>query len=191
LDHKRLHGYITRLQRQLGRLEALVADLLDASRIQQGQLILQRAHGDLVVLAQSVLGHFAEASERTPHHRLVLDAPEPVVGAWDLNRLDQALTNLVSNALKYSPEGGEVRVTVRQVDGRALMSVRDEGIGIPLTEQGKLFQPFVRSEAVRGTMIGTGLGLYITRQIVEQHGGMITVESEPGRGSTFTVQLPC
>jgi signal transduction histidine kinase len=168
----------------------LVIDLLDASRIQQGRLVLQRAHGDLVALAQAVLDRFAEASERTPHHQLVLDASEPVVGVWDLNRLDQALTNLVSNALKYSPEGGEIRVTARQVDGRALVSVRDEGIGIPPAEQGKLFQPFVRSAAVRGSVSGTGLGLYITRQIVEQHGGMITVESEPGRGSCFTIPLP-
>ncbi len=189
-DHERLRGHTTRLQEQVDRLERLVADLLDASRIQQGRLALAREHGNLAVLAQAVLERFAEAPERAAYHRLVLDAPQPVVGAWDLSRLDQVLTNLVSNALKYSPEWGEVRVTVQQVDGQALVSVSDQGIGITPKEQGKLFQPFERGEAVRGSVSGTGLGLYITRQVVEQHGGTISVQSEPGRGTCFLVRLP-
>lgn len=189
-DHERLRGYTTRLQEQVDRLERLVADLLDASRIHQGRLVLQREHGDLAGLAQAVLERFAEAPERKACHRLVLDAPQPVAGDWDLSRLDQVLTNLVSNALKYSPEGGEVRVTVLQIDGQALLSVSDQGIGIPPEEQGNLFQSFVRGDAVRSSVSGTGLGLYITRQIVEQHGGTISVQSEPGRGTCFLVQLP-
>jgi PAS domain S-box-containing protein/excisionase family DNA binding protein len=190
MDRDRLHGYTNNLQRQLDRLETLVADLLDASRIQQGRLELRLEQVDLVDLAQQVLARFEQAAERNERHRLVLEAPSPVAGLWDQVRLDQVLTNLISNALKYSPEGGEVRVAIRQVNAQAMIAVRDPGIGISSEEQAKLFQPFVRGDTVRGSVSGTGLGLYISRQIVEQHGGTISVDSELGRGTTFYVTLP-
>ena len=190
LDRDRLQGYTQRFQQQLERMETLVADLLDASRVQQGRLELRREHCDLRALADEVLARFEHAAERTEHHQLVLEAPEPVLVVVDPSRIDQVLVNLVSNALKYSAQGGEVRLGIAQQNGRVVITVRDQGVGISAADQEQLFHPFVRSEAIRGSVSGTGLGLYITRQIVEQHGGMITVESEPGRGSCFTIRLP-
>ncbi len=113
-----------------------------------------------------------------------------MVAVLDLARIDQVLTNLVSNALKYSPDGGTVWVRVRRAGEVAEVSVSDEGIGIPPEEQARLFQPFARGSATHTQIGGAGLGLYITAQIVERHGGTIGVESEPGKGSTFTVRLP-
>ncbi|WP_083856751.1 sensor histidine kinase [Nitrolancea hollandica] len=189
LDRNRITGCAQRLQVQVDRLETLVADLLDASRLQQGRLELRTEPYDLREIGGEILARFQDAPERTEHHRLTLDAPAPVIGLIDPARLDQVLTNLLSNALKYSPGGGEVRLGIHQCGDQALITVSDQGIGITPAEQTRLFQPFSRGDAVRG-ISGTGLGLYISRQIVERHGGTITAESQPGTGSTFNVRLP-
>ncbi|HET7036048.1 MAG TPA: ATP-binding protein, partial [Thermomicrobiaceae bacterium] len=128
--------------------------------------------------------------ERTEAHTLVLEAPEPVVGEWDASRLDQVLTNLISNALKYSPDGGEVRVTVRQAGALAEVVVDDRGIGITPDELRTLFQPFSRGAEATRTASGAGLGLHISAQIVRRHDGNIDIESQPGAGSRFRVTLP-
>jgi signal transduction histidine kinase len=193
LDRDRLARYMTRLNGQIARLELLVADLLDVSRLQQGQLRLRLEPVDLVALARQVIERFTQAGDRG-RHAFALAAPRALTGRWDADRLDQIFTNLVGNALKYSPDGGEVAVRIRRVEGdrggAAELVVGDEGIGIPAAERGALFQPFVRGVAASRIAEGTGLGLYITARLVERHGGTIGVESEPGRGSTFTVRLP-
>ena len=186
----RTRRLLQQVQDQLRRLEGLMNDLLDASRIQQGRLELRPERTDLSALAGLVMGRFQQELEDAGCHRLTLDAPEPVVGLWDAARLDQVLTNLLSNAIKYSPQGGEVRVIVRQDDEWAEATVRDQGIGIPPAEQRALFEPFARGEALSQRVGGVGLGLYITARIVEQHGGTIRLESAPGQGSAFTVRLP-
>jgi signal transduction histidine kinase len=112
------------------------------------------------------------------------------VGNWDPGRIDQVLTNLISNAVKYSPDGGEVHVSVREVDDEVRVAVRDEGIGIAKRDQSEVFQPFRRLHADARVITGTGLGLYISSQIVARHGGSIDLVSRPGEGSTFTVHLP-
>lgn len=190
LDRDRLWAYADRLQVQMSRMEQLVADLLDVSRIQQGRLDLRPEVCDLREIAEDVLTRCEEASERSECHRLVLGAPEPVGVVIDPIRIDQALTNLVTNALKYSPDGGTIQLTVAREDGHAVVAVSDQGIGISSADQNRLFHPFARSDAVRGSVSGSGLGLHITRQIIEQHGGLITVDSEVGIGSTFTIRLP-
>ncbi|MFO7273039.1 MAG: GAF domain-containing protein [Sphaerobacter thermophilus] len=190
LDREHLIKLATHLRDQTDRFETLVNDLLDVSRIQQGRLALRPQPTELTELARSVLARFEQSPDRTPAHRLVLDAPEPIHGVWDPVRLDQVLTNLISNALKYSPDGGEVRLSVRRHGDEAELAVSDEGIGISASEQAQLFQPFSRTVRARLEMGGTGLGLFISRQIVEQHGGTITLESTEGVGSTFTVRLP-
>jgi signal transduction histidine kinase len=190
LDRVQLAAVQRPLQRQISHLEGLVADLLDTARIQQGRVQLQRQMVDLVALAHEVLARFEHAPERTPRHSLALHAPAPVAGLWDGDRLDQVLTNLVSNALKYSPDGGEVRVRIGQAGAQAELAVGDQGLGIPPAEQVRLFQPFSRSTTIGRSISGAGLGLYITAQIVERHGGTIAVQSTPGTGSTFTVRLP-
>jgi signal transduction histidine kinase len=172
------------------RLETLVADLLDAARIQQGQLRLRPEPIDLVALASAVIERFEHAPERTRFHRLILDAPERVDGVWDASGLDQVLTNLVSNALKYSPDGGDVRLEIRPDADEVVVSVSDTGIGISEELLGNLFSPFVRGSDPHYGIGGTGLGLYITKRIVEQHDGVITIESLPSIGTSVSVTLP-
>jgi signal transduction histidine kinase len=152
--------------------------------------MLRREQVDLVALAAQILARFEYLPERTPAHRLVLDAAGPVIGAVDPGRFDQMLTNLLSNALKYSLAGGEVRVSVRRVEQMAEVAVSDQGIGMSPAEQARLFQPFMRGERARARAGGSGLGLYITAQIVRHHGGTISVQSEPGVGTTIALRLP-
>jgi PAS domain S-box-containing protein len=193
-DTARIARYIAQVHGTLDRMEGLVADLLDVSRIQQGRLDLQLEPCDLTALGAAILARLESGGEWTGTHTVTFDAPEQVVGSWDYARLDQVLTNLVSNALNYSPQGGNVRVAIawdRTVTPPlATITVSDQGLGIPEAERETIFQPFSRGSA-RGTTIGgTGLGLYIVRQIVEGHGGTITVDSALGKGSIFTVRLP-
>ncbi len=128
-------------------------------------------------------------------HRLVLDArAERIIGAWDALRLERLLDNLLSNAIKYSPAGGEVRLTVQQEDDAgapwAVLSVRDPGIGIPAADLAHIFSRFYRAANTAQQMTGSGIGLASARQIVQEHGGVISAVSAEGEGSVFTVRLP-
>ncbi|HEU5423926.1 MAG TPA: HAMP domain-containing sensor histidine kinase, partial [Nitrolancea sp.] len=185
----RLARVVDELQVQMERFEVLVTDLLDVSRIEQGHVELRPEPVELRELAQQVLARFEQEGLAQPDHRLVLDAPRPIVGRWDAERLDQVLTNLISNAVKYSPEGGDVSVALGVRGGQAEMIVTDQGIGIPKDELRELFKPFMRGAAAR-IFPGTGLGLYISRNLVELHGGTIEATSRAGQGSRFTVRLP-
>lgn len=172
------------------RLARLVDDLLDASRLQAGGLPFQEVEDvDLRTLARRVVERYSRQSDR---HRLVLDFPEefPVVKG-NPKRLDQVLDNLVSNAIKYSPQGGEVRIAGEATPAEVTLSVKDSGVGIPFEEQERIFDRFyrVQNPETRAAS-GTGLGLYLTRAIVQAHGGRIWVESTLGQGATFYVALP-
>lgn len=169
------------------RLTRLVHELLDASRAERGHLVGEREWVDLAEVAREARGR-AEAGS----HRCVIEAAGPVAGAFDLVRMRQLLDNLVENAIKYSPDGGEVRVALWTEDGEARISVSDEGIGIPPEDLPELFQRFHRGTNVDDRRFaGMGLGLYICRAIVEEHGGRIWAEDRAGGpGSTFQVALP-
>jgi signal transduction histidine kinase len=186
---ERVTRVLDRLEGQVRRMESLVTSLLDLSRVQQEGLVLASAPVDLAALARRVLDRAGLPDESTIPP-LVLDAPAPVIGWWDAARLDQVLTNLVANALKYSPAGGVVRLRLGQRDGHAEIAVSDRGVGIPQAEHATIFEPFARGSTAPSIAEGTGLGLYITAKIVERHGGSISLQSEPGQGSTFTVRLP-
>jgi signal transduction histidine kinase len=182
-----------RRQRALSVIEAaahqidrLVCDLQDASTIGAGHFAIRTAPIDLLEVARRVIDMHQAV---TINHQLILDAPEQLEGAWDGERVSQLLTNLVSNAIKYSPAGGEVRVAVRQMAGEVVVSVSDQGVGLGREQIEQLFQPFTRLYHHRDVQ-GVGLGLYICKAIAEAHGGRIWVESEPGQGSTFSVALP-
>ncbi|MEX2446761.1 MAG: MEDS domain-containing protein [Dehalococcoidia bacterium] len=189
LNTEQLPTTIQQLMGYSERLDTLVNNLLDTSRIQQGRLALTAEEVELSALAASVVERFEQHADRTPEHRLRVEAPEPVVGDWDLARIDQVLTTLVGNALKYSPEGGEVVVSVRGNERCATVVVRDEGIGMSEEEQGGIFQAFRGLHRSTRVVPGSGLGLYIASEIVARHGGSIRVESEPERGASFTVEL--
>jgi signal transduction histidine kinase/CheY-like chemotaxis protein len=177
---------IERLVREARRLSRLVLELLDASRAERGQLVSHRESVDLAAEVRE--GCERLSSER---HRCVLDAATPVLGEYDRVRVQQLLDNLIENAIKYSPDGGEIEVRVWSEDGVARLSVRDHGIGIPPDDLPRLFERYHRGSNVDDRRFsGLGLGLYICRGIVEQHGGRIWATSLPGQGTTFHVELP-
>lgn len=174
--------------RQVDRLERMLSDFLDTARIEAGQLELRIVPSDAGELARGVVDFFRFTSET---HELRLEAAsEPLGFKCDPARVEQVLNNLVSNAIKYSPGGGDVRIHVRRERAHVLFSVSDQGIGIPLDEQAHLFEPFRRVRASASAIPGMGLGLYVSQRIAEAHGGRIEVTSAPGEGSTFTLRLP-
>lgn len=185
----RISSLVGRLQDEVVRMERLVVELLDTSRIHQGYLALEHERIDLVALVHEVVGRFGVSPLMRDSHRIMVLAPEGVHGTWDRERLDQIVTNLMSNALKYSPDGGEVRVEVAIEGDDVGIYVSDSGVGMTPEIQVRAFEPFKSGAGEIGAE-GTGLGLYIVKQIVEHHGGTIGVDSEPGHGSTFTVRLP-
>ena len=171
------------------RLTELIDNLLDASRIQAGALSLRLEPVDLVEIARKSVERFQ--TQGSSHH-FVLDFPDdlPLVKADD-RRLRQVFDNLIGNAVKYSPQGGEIVVGARREDGRVRVYVRDEGVGIPEEEQEAIFEPFYRVDSsLRRKAQGAGLGLFLVRAIVRAMGGDIWVESEAGKGSTFYFTLP-
>jgi signal transduction histidine kinase/FixJ family two-component response regulator len=178
---------VERVRRQLGRLSHLVANLLDVSRVTASRLQLEPSSVDLVAITRETAEHLAPDLARAGC-LLGLQAPAPVIGRWDPLRIAQIVTNLVSNAGKYGA-GKPVHITVEAIGPRARLAVRDHGIGIPLEDQQRIFECFERAVSARH-FGGLGLGLYITRQLVEAHGGNLSVTSELGAGSTFVVDLP-
>lgn len=174
------------------RLVHLTNDLLDASRLQAGQLILHLTATNLVRLCQSVV----ERSQKIMTlHQLALHTDQPHLEAViDPQRIEQVLSNVLTNATRYSPQGGSVTVTLRHPEDtlqEVEICVQDEGLGIPRHQQAQIFGRFVRADNVQATGIrGTGLGLYLCRTLVEQHGGRIWFESEEGKGTTFFLRLP-
>lgn len=187
-----------RLAEGLGRIDAMVSKaiaqvdaLLDLARLQSDQpLQLELQATDLVALARRVA---AEYQMTTTMHRLTVETDLPeLYGVWDARRLERALGNLLANAIRYSPAGGDivVRVGLDVAETTAILSVQDHGIGIPAADLPRIFERFYRASNTRGRYPGEGLGLAGVRQIVEQHGGSILVESVEGVGSTFTLRLP-
>ncbi|QSQ24386.1 PAS domain S-box protein [Pyxidicoccus parkwayensis] len=184
----RLSGDLDMMRQQVQRLSSLMDELLDISRINSGRFSLTLEVVDLCALVRDSAARFEPEVHRLGGGRLVVDVPEPLVGVWDRQRLEQVMTNLLSNALKYGG-GRPVHARVWGEGATACLEVRDEGIGIAPEALSRIFEKFERAVSERHYG-GLGLGLYITRQIVEALGGTICVKSEPQQGSTFTVRLP-
>ncbi len=187
LDRERVRGHVKVLQRQTKRLSTLVQSLLDVSRIEAGTLQMDLEDVDLSGVVRDVVGRYVGQADRarSPLRVELEGAPH---GRWDRLRLEQVVSNLLSNALKYGA-GKPVHVRVEERLGRARLTVRDEGIGIAPEHLPRIFGRFER--AVESEHFGgLGLGLYITRYLVEALGGTIRVASEPGQGATFEVSLP-
>jgi len=173
------------------RLSRLVEDILSLSQFEAGAARLVMDDVNLARLIRQVVEDMqAMADEKNLDLRLSLPPKVPTLRG-DKDRLAVVLTNLVGNAIKYTPEGGPVWIRIGPEDGRLITAVQDDGIGISARDQKQLFQKFYRVRTEQTAHIeGTGLGLAIVRSIVEHHGGRIWVESEPGRGSTFAFSLP-
>jgi signal transduction histidine kinase len=183
---------LTRLERQVRSMRSTVDELVDVAQLQaSGALALRPRETDLVALACTVAEDQRRSSER--HRVEVRSEVHSLVGTWDAERLERVLTNLVSNAIKYSPEGGLVTIELEpasDAEGDAVvLRVSDEGLGIPASDRQRVFEWFARGTNVAG-VDGSGVGLASVRRIVEQHGGRVDVESAEGRGTTFTVRLP-
>jgi PAS domain S-box-containing protein len=178
---------VDRSQRQVRRLEVLIDNLLDVSRAAAGRLQLEFETVELVEVVREVAGRFSDELAAAGSALTIETAPS-VVGNWDRLRMEQVVTNLVGNAIKYGG-GRPIEVTLEGTSDQARLLVRDHGIGIEPTKIGRLFERFERAVPSR-SYGGLGLGLYIARQIVEGHRGVIRVESSLGEGSVFTVEIP-
>jgi signal transduction histidine kinase len=179
---------------QAHRMNRQVNDLLDISHLSINQFALIRAQHDLVTLVKEIVEY---ARPVAPYHTIVLKAPETsLIGNWDAGRLQQALGNLLDNAIKYSGEDTTITVTVSATQQYAQVSIHNQGVGIPSSDIGLLFRPYTRLESSQRRH-GTGLGLFIAKSIIEAHGGTLRLEprnednsQEYARGTTFTFELP-
>jgi PAS domain S-box-containing protein len=188
-DKETLTDGLAVIEEEADKLNELINNLLDASRLQAGGLKLQFAYLDLPSMAEKAVQKLRLQTQR---HSFSLDFPPdlpPLQG--DYERIREVLSNLLGNAIKYSPDGGLIRVGGRVRDNEVVISVSDEGVGIPVSEQERIFERFSRvdSSLTRQTP-GAGLGLFLVKSVIEAHGGRVWVESQPGRGATFYFTLP-
>ncbi|HEY8286256.1 MAG TPA: ATP-binding protein [Chloroflexota bacterium] len=178
----------SKILRQADKLNGLVADLMDLSRIQSGRMLLRSADLDMAELITD-----AAEQQRAAHPGrdiMVEVAGHPPMLRADDQRIGQVVANLLDNAIKYSPEGGEVRIRLWYEPHQVCVSVTDHGIGIPLDEQGQVFHRFSRGKSAGRRFDGLGVGLFISDSIVRDHGGHMWLESVPDQGSTFGFALP-
>ena len=182
--------HVAEMELAISRIERMLNDLLDLTRMQRGTLELHLQRRDLAALCREAADEQMAASGRM----VTLDLPgEPVMVEADGGRIAQVLANLLTNATKYSPEDRAVTVALHLDDGEARVSVRDEGPGIPPESLPHLFERFYRVPGIavqNGSSVGLGLGLYISKTLIEEHSGRMDVESERGAGTTFTFTLP-
>jgi signal transduction histidine kinase len=176
------------MDRQVGRLDTLINELLDVSRITVGRMDLELSEFDLTGLVREVVARFQQELE-SGGHTVTLELGAPMVGRWDKLRLDQVISNLLSNAMKYGGDRKLIHVAITDTGGAVELSIRDHGLGISPQDQERIFERFERLISVRH-FGGFGLGLWIVRQIAEAHGGRVSVDSVPGEGSTFRVEVP-
>jgi two-component system, OmpR family, phosphate regulon sensor histidine kinase PhoR len=182
--------FLPQIQDEVERMIRLVEDLLDLARSESGTVPLRRERFDLSEIATSAVNTFAQRADALGVE-LELDAPEEVQVDADRGALTQVAVNLVDNALRHTPAGGNVTVAVERKGADALLCVKDTGVGIPFADLPRVFERFYvvdRSRAKEHT--GTGLGLAIAKHLVEAHGGSLVAESVYGQGSTFTMRLP-
>ncbi|HKS15518.1 MAG TPA: hybrid sensor histidine kinase/response regulator [Pseudomonas sp.] len=183
----KMRAMVERDERQINSLIRLIEDMLDVSRIRTGKLSIRPKRFDLSPLVQGLVENFA-AQAAASASVIELERCETLEGQWDEFRIEQVIANLLSNALRYG-EHRPVKVRVFEEAGMACVQVQDQGIGISSHNQQRIFQQFERVAAHQGSA-GLGLGLYISEQIVLAHNGRICVESEEGKGATFSVHLP-
>ena len=179
------------MDRQLKHMVHLIDDLMEVARINSGKIVLKLGWFDLRDAVAHAIDSVAPAVNAARHRLQVVVPDQPVWIDADATRLAQVLGNLLTNAVKYTPEGGDIALTMAVQDGQACIDVSDSGIGIPLNEQAKVFDMFSQvGRNIGHSQGGLGIGLALVRTLVEMHGGSVTVRSPgPGLGSAFTVKL--
>jgi signal transduction histidine kinase len=186
-DERRLRQTIARVERQTARMKRMVDDFLDLANIEAGRLEIKLGEHDGRGIVRNAVELFEET---TSGDRLRVSLPEYEVPlCCDPLRIEQVLTNLISNAIKYSPAGTPVEVALEATDDHVVLRVTDRGMGISDADQRRLFEPFRRVGLSQESVPGVGLGLFVVKRIVDAHGGRIEVVSAPGRGCAFRVHL--
>lgn len=186
-----IHRMLSNIDRAATEMGRLVDDLLELGRLQRGRATIAATSCDLRVIAERAARAIEPLAQDRGQQLIVTLPPNPVPVLADEPRIERALLNLLGNAQKYGREGGQIVLHVESLPGEAVVSVADDGPGIPLEDQPRLFERFYRSHAASSRrIIGSGLGLPIVKTLVELHGGRVAVESMPGAGSTFRLTLP-
>ncbi|MGB9673144.1 MAG: ATP-binding protein, partial [Anaerolineales bacterium] len=176
------------IEEEADHLTELIENLLDASRLQAGALSMNLSDLALAPLIERIAQKF---QTQTTQHKIIVDIPPnfPIIMA-DENRISQLLSNLISNAIKYSPDGGEIRISGQARPDQVIICVSDEGVGIPPEDIPFVFDRFYRAEDAKKNTKGAGLGLYLARAVVEAHGGHIWVDPKMGKGTRICFSLP-
>ncbi len=183
-----IDGRLEKIRRQVLHLRNIIEAVLLLSRLQAGQAPLNLMTADLDALCQEIVNEFQHQPDN--RHRLLYTCNrQPLLVSMDPRLMGQVISNLIANAIKYSPEAENIYIELTLMGANAILCVRDEGMGIPEVDREHLFDPFHRGTHV-GTIPGLGLGLSLVKQIVELHQGMITVDSQPGRGTTVSISIP-
>jgi len=191
LDMDSLERNLASIERQVDRMNGLVTDLLSVSRAGRGKLEMDRAPFDLATSVRDTVERYVEATREEGRHTFVVETPEKLVVSADQSRIEQMLMNLIGNAVKYSPRGGEVRVELNKRDGEAEILIRDQGIGITPEDLGRLGEPFTRGTGKAASFAGMGIGLHVAKLMAQAHDGSLRLASEgEDRGTTVRVTLP-
>jgi len=175
------------ISQEAKRLRTIIRDLTDDIQVTSGRFSVNKAKIDLCALVHRLIQSQAQAFA---DHQIIIEDGQVCTVLGDADRLERVVQNLVSNAVKYSPPNTQVTVRIEKREPFALLAVRDQGRGISAEDQKILFQPFGRGRSAERLVEGSGMGLYVVKQIIEAHGGEITVQSEPGQGTTFQIKLP-
>jgi signal transduction histidine kinase len=191
MDLEALERNLESIERQVDRMNGLVNDLLSVSRAGRGKLEIDSAPFDLAAEVRDVVGRYVAATREEGRHSFAIDAPETLMYDGDHARIDQLLMNLVGNAVKYSPHGGQVAVRLARQNGAAEIAITDQGIGIPELDLSRLGSAFTRGIGKAATFAGMGIGLHVAKLVAEAHGGSIQLESRgEDKGTTVRVRLP-
>src|SRR5258705_4032357 len=191
LDLESLDRNLAAIERQVDRMNGLVNDLLSVSRAGKGSLSMERVPYDLAVVLREVVQRYVDATLEEGRHTFTVEGPSSLPAHGDQSRVEQLLMNLVGNAVKYSPTGGPVRVSLAARETAAQIVITDKGIGIPQDDIGRLGHPFVRGSGRAGTFAGMRVSLYVARIVAEAHAGSLALESDgDGKGTTVRVKLP-
>ena len=191
MDLEALERNLESIERQVDRMNGLVSDLLSVSRAGRGQLDVERAPFDLAVEVRDVVGRYVAATREEGRHSFAIDSPETLTYDGDQARIDQLLMNLIGNAVKYSPRGGQVAVRLARQNGAAEIAITDQGIGIPERDLSRLGSAFTRGMGKAATFAGMGIGLHVAKLVAEAHGGSLELESAgEDKGTTVRVRLP-
>lgn len=186
-DMLKLGQYLDKAGLQVNRLDELISDLLDLSKIESGKMSFTMSSLEIETLLESVLETFRDSYPR--HDFRVLSSAAAIITA-DPARIEQVLVNLLNNAIKYAPESDIIEIESEVIESTFLIRVRDFGIGISAESLNAVFNKFYRTSEVEKNFSGLGMGLYISKEIIQRHGGQLSVESILGKGSTFSLSLP-